>query len=102
MLACRVSKMSFWMNTNPCVLTVTAVFDLFVDTFFLVNLCPPVNLELRNIQIIEISDIQNINASPIFLDLMWTYLAASFLSSFRFLSNSTLDFMRTEAFTATI
>ena len=29
-------QMSFWMLTDPCILTYTALFDVFVDTFFLV------------------------------------------------------------------
>ena len=28
--------MSFWIVTDPCVLTYTAMFDVFVDSFFLV------------------------------------------------------------------
>jgi hypothetical protein len=28
--------MSFWLDTEPCELTYTAIFDTFVDTFFLV------------------------------------------------------------------
>ena len=33
-------QMSFWIASDPCYLSNTARFDIFVDTFFLVKLAP--------------------------------------------------------------
>ena len=34
---CARAQMSFWLETDPCALTVTERFDVFVDSFFLVD-----------------------------------------------------------------
>ena len=35
-------QMSFWLESDPCRLTYTALFDTFVDSFFLVSPKAPV------------------------------------------------------------
>jgi hypothetical protein len=41
-----VSKqMSFWIENEPCLLTYTALFDIFVDTFFLVLEFPHIHTQ---------------------------------------------------------
>ncbi len=35
------AQLSFWLDTDPCTLSMTAFFDIFVDSFFLVRSAPP-------------------------------------------------------------
>ena len=34
-------QLSFWIDKDPCILAITAYFDILVDTFFLVQLLSP-------------------------------------------------------------